>query len=189
MSKLSDRMWVTRKARINMEKRLLLMSNVYTYLIPWYSIIIIALSLFPNKIESSLRDSISIFSSVFVLVASLVLSQRDLKQECTKIKKQYIKLGKLTTDTKNAEDKSNDTSQFEKKYNKLLFSTGNHSENDFRKVKIECRMRKNNNPDEQYTVPLPSGLDYLIFFLSYLVSRFVIILLFISPILLYIWLK
>ncbi len=189
MNKLSDRMWITRKARINMEKRLMLISNIYTYLIPWYSIIMIALSLFPTKIEVNLRNSLSIFSSVFVLVASLVLSQRDIKKECKKIKKQYIKIGKLITETKKAEENSIDTSQFELMYNKMLLSTENHSENDFRKVKIECKMRKNNNVDEEYTVPLPSCFDYIYYSISYVVSRIVIILLFISPIILYIWFK
>lgn len=181
MNKLSDRMWITRKARINMEHRLINIEKICTYLIPWYSIIIIAFSLLCKNIDSDIKNNISIIGSIIVLVASSILSQRDLKREIAFIKKQYIKINKLIDEAKIAEDKNSDTSDIADRYSKLLASTRNHSENDFRKVKIDCILRKKANPMEDFTVPQPSPWDWISYLGSYLFNILFIIILFSLP--------
>lgn len=161
MNKLSDRMWITRKARINMEKRLLLDLRIYTYLIPWYSVVLIAVSVLPSTVNDTLKNSISVLGSIIILVASLLLSQRDYRQECRLIKEQYIKIANLINDAVTAETNNESTDAIENEYSLLLQSTENHSEYDYKKVVIECKLRKIANPDEKYTVPSPSFFDWI----------------------------
>lgn len=163
MNKLSDRMWITRKARINMEKRLLLDLRIYTYLIPWYSILLIAVSVLPSAVNTTIKNSISVMGSIIVLVASLLLSQRDYRQECRLIKEQYIKIVKLIHDAIAAEANNESTDAIENEYCLLLQSTENHSEYDYKKVVIECKLRKKANPNENYTVPSPCFFDWVYF--------------------------
>ncbi len=189
MNKLSDRMWITRKVRINMEKRLNFNYKICTYLIPWYSILLIAVSIIPSNVDSSIRNTFSVLGSIIVLVVSLLLSQKDFKQECRQVKEQYISIGKLISDAYSAENRNDSTANIEDQYDQLLRETENHSEYDYKKVIIQCFLRKTTNPSENNTVPNPSFFEWSYFIIRNIVVWLIIILIYlVIPIGIFIWL-
>lgn len=155
MKKLSEKIWETRKARINYEKRLLLYSRVSEFAIPWYSLLVIIISIIPIGFEKIIIDSVAICGSLTVLIISVIASSQDFKLQANSVKNQYITLDLLTSESARLEEASDHDGllQCNQKYLDNLRNTSNHSYYDFLKVKIECYHRKKILSESQIANP------------------------------------
>jgi len=125
MSTLSDKIWFTRKARIQASERLL-MNNLHAqFALILYSLINVALSIFMLKIDNPIgqnSDIVLTIISVCILVLSLFISNIDFKGRAEKLKENYLELHKL-------HDKSLDGEEDEKILNEAYISLLSSSEN------------------------------------------------------------
>lgn len=141
MKPLSDKIWETRKCRINMEARLIRYSYVSDFLIPWYSLSLILLTLLAWRSPVPFSDVGAVFGSVFILVFSIVGSSGKFRVRAREIKDQYIELDRLYSVSKRMESDNQDPfdSDVFREYQSLLKATPNHREIDYSRLKITLR--------------------------------------------------
>ena len=133
--KLSDRIWLTKKCRMEAESRFNRYDYFSKFLITYYSAFILILSLY-DIIDNNVEYNISIVSaSMLILIISLIITSMRFKERSLSYKQCYIKLDELQQEiTKNEQDEKLVSEVF-KKYNDVLNLTENHSEYDYFKVK------------------------------------------------------
>lgn len=157
---LSDKIWITRKARINTEKRLN-SYNVFSNLaIIYFSAMLSAKSIWllvhPNE-DQNLFIAISSFT---ILLATVVISSQRFTERAINIKHCYIELEGLYLESLNAEKMEdtqgrNEIKRISTEYQKILNNVENHSPYDYLVLRFEQR----NNPKSN--LPKMSCFDYL----------------------------
>jgi hypothetical protein len=133
---LSDKIWETRKCRIIASERLNRYSKLSEYLMVFYALIPVVLSILNNKLHSTLIDTASLLSSVVVLVLSVVVSSQKFNDRYQQMKSCYIKLDKLIYQLGKNESSMDDIFI---EYNTILDSVENHTNNDHIALKWELR--------------------------------------------------
>lgn len=130
---ISDKIWETRKIRINTESRLIMTSRVIEVLIPWYSFILIVINFIPIQKNNDWIFFMNSGGSLFVLIFSIILTNRDYKTRALRIKDHYLKLIGLYLRLK---DKNGIITEQEasKEYCKYLEEVENHSRSDYLKA-------------------------------------------------------
>lgn len=133
--KLSDRIWLTKKCRMEAESRFNRYDNFSKFLITYYSAFILILSLY-DIINTTVEYNISIVSaSMLILIVSLIITSMRFKERSLAHKQCYIKLDELQQEIAKNENDDQIESEVFKKYNDVLNLTENHSEYDYFKVK------------------------------------------------------
>lgn len=133
--KLSDRIWLTKKCRMESESRFNRYDSFSKYLITYYSSFILVLSLY-SVIENKGEYNFSIISaSMLILIISLLITSMRFKERSLSYKQCYIKLDELLHDIEKNDQDKKITCEIYKKYNDVLNLTENHSEYDYYKVK------------------------------------------------------
>jgi hypothetical protein len=126
MSTLSDKIWFTRKARIQASERLL-MNNLHAQLtLILYSLVNVALSIYMLKEANPVGENSDItltIISVCILVLSLFISNVDFKGRAERLKENYLGLHKLYGDCLLSDAKE---SQINADYLRLLSNSENH---------------------------------------------------------------
>jgi hypothetical protein len=176
-----DRIWVTRKCRILMESRLKRYALISEFLIPYYSLVIIALTIVPLMVtlnsDQKFFNLASLVGSLFILIISVLLSSQKYELRAHLIKEQYIELNKLydIIDTENEHEIS-------RQFNDILKQTENHLEADFIKLKIQLKNDKNS------TIAKPTWLEQIKYYFIYIIKLFLVIVSFLAPLILFfIW--
>lgn len=132
MSKLSENIWFTRKARIQTSERLLSNDNHSQILLVVYSIVNTCLAVVLMKNIPGTGDNADlslVIMSVIILVTSLFVANKNFKGRGLSLKNHYIELHRLYFDTLDAED-NNDTNKIitlRDKYTELLVQEENHA--------------------------------------------------------------
>lgn len=127
MSKLSDRIWFTRKARIQASERLLMNNHHAQFTLILYSLVNVALSIYMLKEANPVGKNSDItltIISVCILVLSLFISNIDFKGRAEKLKENYLQLHELNN---KADSTTADESQINAEYIKLLANSENHN--------------------------------------------------------------
>lgn len=133
--KLSDRIWLTKKCRMEAESRFNRYDYFSKFLITYYSAFILILSLY-DIIDNNIEYNISIVSaSMLILIISLIITSMRFKERSLSYKQCYIKLDELQQEIAKNEQDDKLASDVFKKYNDVLNLTENHSEYDYYKVK------------------------------------------------------
>ncbi|MBV6512650.1 MAG: hypothetical protein FMNOHCHN_02159 [Ignavibacteriaceae bacterium] len=135
--KLSEKIWLTRKCRIQASTRLERFDLNSKIIINYYSLFIVILSLY-SLVKPDPAMGISLTSaSILVLVASLFITSRNFKERSISHKQCYIKLDELMHKVKDSEEnnKVGSLSTLTRSYASVLNLTENHSEYDYLKVK------------------------------------------------------
>jgi hypothetical protein len=91
------KIWITSKARMQAEKRLLSHANQSQYLLLWYSFSTIAVSIYYLKfnVNSPYSDIVWVEFSLLVCIVSVFIQTNTFKERAALIKECYIKLGAL----------------------------------------------------------------------------------------------
>lgn len=181
----SDNVWWTRKARIQLEKRLLGYFLHSKLLLFWYSFIGVVASIYYVKFEPNSEVSgISwIIYSVLLLCISIFIGSFSFKSRADKVKECYEALNtllhqKAITDT--------DKDQVKKDYELILNSCENHNFVDHTFALIETYLT---TIDKTKVNPHPTYFHWYILVKAKLYRFLVILSLYIAPIILFIVLE
>lgn len=179
--KLSEKIWVTRIIRINTEKRFINNALIADWIIPYYSLNFIILSILPFTRTREYINCVSIIGSLVILIASIVISSYQFRLRAYKMKNHYIKLDELYRKANQNDLKKEEEDQIFIDYERELKTVENHNDYDFLKT-ANC-----------YSIDQNSGFSQLscskIFYLRFLQLKRILFILFIFcfPILIDIW--
>jgi len=181
---LYNKIWVTRKSRIYAEKRLILTGKILNWSSIWYSAVLVFQSisnlLYPNKNS----DLFIIYSSIFVLIATVIIETQNYSDRAIAMRNCYIKLDQLSAKIKRAED-SNDTlalKEFEDEYASILIGIENHTDYDY----LCFRYSQRNN--ENCTIPKLTFTECFGFWLLQLGNVLLVTIIILLPIIIMIFL-
>jgi hypothetical protein len=132
-SKLSDRIWITRKLRIELAERLRKNSKYAELLLTYYAVA----SMFFAIID--IRDSTRDFAyellalAIFTFGCSLYLPSRRFRERAAELKNCYVALDRLITQAEAAEtedtpENNQQLLRIEKHYSELMLAHENHDE-------------------------------------------------------------
>ncbi|WP_341991354.1 SLATT domain-containing protein [Azorhizobium sp. AG788] len=123
---VQDKIWITSRARMMGEKRLLRYNNWSLFLLAYYSVFTVVLSVFPEYFKSTYTyfDGISVTASVAVLVASLVVGGFRFERTASLYRDCYLSLQRLYEDEGDCRSK-------QKLYADILVVCPNHSSGDY----------------------------------------------------------
>ena len=135
--KLEDKIWLTRKCRIEASERLNRYDLISKIILIYYSTFILGISIyglvFPN---SNLSITLTI-ASLLVLISSLFIASRNFKERSLMFKQCYIKLNQLLHQIKTLKTENDDyKNKLFYDYIEVLHLTENHSQYDYLKVKF-----------------------------------------------------
>lgn len=144
---LKQKIWITRKSRINAEKRLIRQEKLIQYLNIWYAILLSLISLY--SLVYNVNKNISIISVVLsfgITMVSIYFSNQNLSIRAENMKKNYINLQSLNFEIDSEEYINNKKlKEFQDKYIKILNDCENHENIDYYEVmkdddkKIYCK--------------------------------------------------
>ncbi len=173
MNNLSQRIWKTRKIRINTESRLNKMGIIFDLLVPLYSLNFIIITILPIQKKDNWITFVSIAGSLVILIISILASNRNYKIRAYKMRLHYIKLDDLYTKL-NMDDRK--VEEVYSEYQKELLSVENHSDGDYLKTIIDL---KNDNGSGFPKVKIS---NYIKFYSIKILHAFIVIILFMLPI-------
>lgn len=124
---IQDKIWITSRIRMMAERRLLRYNNWSLFLLAYYSVFTVVISVFPEYFRSSYTyfDGITIAASVAVLVASLVVGGFRFERTASLYRDCYLSLQRLYEDEGDGRSK-------QKLYGDILLVCPNHSNGDYR---------------------------------------------------------
>ena len=131
VTNLSQRIWKTRKIRIQTEQRLLRNALIADCVIPFYSLSFIIISIFPNNNNNKIANSISIIGSLWILIASIIISMQQYRLRAYKMKNHYIKLDRLYRRASKEGLEEQEEDKISKYYENELQLVENHSRGDY----------------------------------------------------------
>lgn len=174
---LSDKIWITRKARIYCERRLRFRSQLSQILIIYYSLLLVLCSLWNLTYSSTqIVNLILIFGSLAVLVFSVYIYSQKYEERSIAMRNCYINLDKIYLDIKRAEE-NNDIDkikQFHSEYSSVLSNIENHSDYDYLCLRYSLRA-------QQTTLQPFTGWDYVHYLLEICFRWIIIFLFFLIP--------
>lgn len=143
---LSNKIWITRKCRINTSDRLIFTNKIAQILINYYTLMILSISIWTlNSISNTQLPFFTVIASLFLFAITIGIDSLNYKERIIFLKSCYIKLDNLYTDLEvllnelSILDLHEVKSRFEKirnEYSKVLESVENHNSYDFLKYEI-----------------------------------------------------
>ena len=95
LTQLKDRVWMTRKARINASERLLSLEKFIQYINIYYSCFICILSVYGLVIINDKIGIISTILSIILTISMVYLNSQRFGDRAQQLKNNYINLQKL----------------------------------------------------------------------------------------------
>ncbi len=130
--KISRKMFITYKTRINTAERLRKNDNLIQFINIYYSLFLTALSIYSIKHGSDTLSIMITISSTILLVSVVFLGSKQYGKRARELKNNYIQIDVLRQSLETIDD--NDIEQISKindNYAELLNNTENHSEFDY----------------------------------------------------------
>jgi len=133
--RLDDRIWITRKSRINASERLLKTANFINFVNVYYSIFLILLSLIsisPYVDNSGILSYVSLAGSITLTISIVYASSLGYKERSAALKQNYIALQSLLNGLQfiNGDDEK-EIQRIQQDYNELLNNVENHKVIDY----------------------------------------------------------
>jgi len=141
-----DKVWITKKVRMNSENRLNKLDSLSQFLLNWYSISTLALSVVTLIFPDQKFDILNLIISIFLMGITLIVTSAKLKDRANEFKISYIQITVIEEDLKNLElqcelfidestykDIFSDFIKIKKKYISILDSTPNQEQIDYDK--------------------------------------------------------
>ena len=160
LKSLADKIWITRKCRINLSERLKNNNLFSQLLIIWYSFLLIALTII-DKSYPLVKDSypLTLILSIAILVLSIFVMAMNFSERATKAQILYTQLDFLYQAVENStEDKEGALC---KQYTDLIALTENHSSYDILKTQYDL---KDKDKTKYPNPPALKTIDYINFF-------------------------
>lgn len=138
---LHDKIWITKKSRIQASQRLLLVDLHSQLILIWYAVFSVSASIYLLKFDHAKEytDILLIIYSILVLCASLFISGRNFKQRAMLLKQCVEKLGHLYIQAKQAQKESKEEilNNISREYHEVLSVSENHSDSDYKRAVLE----------------------------------------------------
>lgn len=160
LKKLSyDRVWVTKKVRMESEARLNRNNYYSMFFINYYTFIVLALSIATLLSEDKKVALFTVIATVALFGISLFISYVRFRERALEYKESYIKLNELEASIEKVCLSSKNYTPSELidklhecklKYNEILSNTENHASIDFQKVLIEKGLKSFENNKLRY---------------------------------------
>ncbi|MDL0113518.1 SLATT domain-containing protein [Mammaliicoccus sciuri] len=175
----NNKVWITKKARMNAEARCLANNNKAIIFLNFYSALLIIISILSIVYNSEIQSLISLFLSIAIMGVSVIIASMDFKEQAIQYKRSYLELMKIEEeldDLENCLDQYNDEQssklfmKIKNDYIKILESTPNHKEIDYQKVK----RRKESNT----SWPILSNYIYNLLYIFILIFPIVLLIYF-----------
>lgn len=99
INSLSNKIWITRKCRINTSDRLIITNKVTQFLINYYTLMILSISIW--SLNSTYNNHLSLFTviaSLFLFGITIGVNSLNYSERIIYLKSSYIKLDDLYTD-------------------------------------------------------------------------------------------
>ena len=143
MGAISDKIWITRKARIYTEQRLINKSLITQAIMIFYSFGLVSISLCCLINPNEYYTIYSIISSLAVFVSSVFISSQRFSERAMMIRNCYIRLDDLYSRSVQIENEGDEGKifQIESEYANILLNVENHSDYDF--LCLRYSLRKN----------------------------------------------
>jgi hypothetical protein len=176
---LSDKIWVTRKARIYAERRLQRKAIISQTLITFYSAFLVCLSIWTLLYPSSQLNTFLVFASITVLVASIVLYSHRYSERSLAMRNCYIRLDELYARAKRSEQTQDYESLIgiESEYASLLLNVENHTDYDYLCFRVSLPRQDNS----ETTLPALTKLEYARYLIGKLIRVLLILFYFTLP--------
>ena len=177
---LSDKIWITRKARIFSEKRLKNQAIISNIIMIFYSFILVAFSIWNLVYGNETVSMFLVFSAIAVLIATIFLTSQRYTERSILIRTCYIRLDELYSKVKRAEEHNEKDSleQYESEYAALLLNVENHTNYDYLCLRFSLRNQKNT------TLPQFTKKSFWLFIWEKIWRVFLIAICFMLPVLL-----
>lgn len=174
---LSDKIWVTRKSRIYAEQRLQRKAVMSQILMTVYSAFLVCLAIWNFFHPNDQINVALVFSSIAVLVSSIILSSQRYNERSLAMRNCYIRLDELYSKATRAEQDNDNNllQQIESEYTSTLLNVENHNDYDYLCLRLSLR----NN--QKTTLPTFTRIDYLRYFWEKFWRMFLILIYFFLP--------
>lgn len=138
-----NRVWITKKSRIEAESRMNRNHLFSQILINYYTFIVLAFSIWSLLTSDTLISLWTVISSVGLFGISIFITSINFREKAIQFKSSYISLNDLEFKLVNLSKETNTTNNLQLKFEKLkrlynstLSRTDNHAEIDYIKTKI-----------------------------------------------------
>ena len=170
---LSDKVWITRKCRINSEKRLKRDEHISQILQLYYSSLLVLFSVYNLAYESSNTNLLLVMGSIIVLVSTVYLYSHNYNERALIMRNCYIRLDEIYYKALRAEkkDEKDSVKQLLDEYTSILMNIENHSEYDYLCVRYSL------NNDPKATLPKFTKRDWISYYWAK-IWRFLFLLIF-----------
>jgi len=144
---LSNKIWITRKCRINTSERLIFLNVISQLFLNYFTLVILSISIWTLYIDSESKNLTftTVIASLFLFACTIGINSLDYKERIRKLKTCYIKLEVLYYDLevlksdfqeKGQNDSYEKFYEIKRSYINLLKSVENHSSYDYLKFTL-----------------------------------------------------
>lgn len=151
IEKLKDRLWITKKSRMESEARMRKNATISNVLVSYYTFFVLGFSIWAlildaNSTSSTYVNVGAVIASVGLFGISLLISTFNYVEKAAQYKHSYISLDELEHRINHFsrclsnipdKDKLNDLYAHEKEYNNIIARTENHQDIDYIKMLID----------------------------------------------------
>ncbi|MBU8792163.1 SLATT domain-containing protein [Oceanobacillus caeni] len=143
---LSNKVWITRKCRINTSDRLVFTNKVTQFLINYYTLVILSISIWSlNTTDNTHFSLFTVIASLFLFGITVGVNSLNYRERIIYLKNCYIKLDDLYADLEillselpfiEKQEGKRRFIEIRNEYSKVLESVENHNAYDFLKFQI-----------------------------------------------------
>ncbi|MEI3599074.1 MULTISPECIES: SLATT domain-containing protein, partial [unclassified Oceanobacillus] len=143
---LSNKVWITRKCRINTSDRLVFTNKVTQFLINYYTLVILSISIWSlNTTDNTHFSLFTVIASLFLFGITVGVNSLNYRERIIYLKNCYIKLDDLYADLEillselpfiEKQEGKRRFIEIRNEYSKVLESVENHNAYDFLKFQV-----------------------------------------------------
>lgn len=138
MELLQDKIWITRKSRIEASERLL-RNDFHSHLIVnYYALYVVIISVYDLNSTQVDLSLLAVIGSILVLTTSIFITSKNFKERSNFLKTCYLKLEFIQEKIKSLSESEKKSKYLEisEEYNDVLRNSENHLSVDFTKIKM-----------------------------------------------------
>ena len=139
-----NKVWVTKKARMEAENRVLRNDRMANVIINYYNLLVLSVSIYTLIWESKIGVVLTTIVSVGLFGISNYINSMNYKESAFKYRESYLRLSKIETKLDNLilklaskEEKLSEFNKIKEEYDNILELSYNHSEIDYTVVAIQ----------------------------------------------------
>ena len=138
MELLKDKIWITRKSRIEASERLLRNDFHSHLLVNYYALFVVIISVYDLYCKEVDLALLSVIGSILVLTTSIFITSKNFKERSNFFKTCYLKLDLILKkiNSLNKDEKESKYLPISEEYHDVLLNSENHLAVDFTKMKL-----------------------------------------------------